>query len=82
MDMRPDCKRDRKTASDRMWAQRTASARFEVESDFHEEFPGALVIRGLLDGGSVMVRRMRAFAVTNEMGHDHLYIMDCEIKSR
>ncbi len=26
-----------------------------------------MAVRGLLDGGSVMVRRMRVFAVTNEM---------------
>ncbi len=27
-----------------------------------------MAVRGLLDGGSVTVRRMRAFAVANEMG--------------
>ncbi len=27
-----------------------------------------MAVRGLLDGGSVAVRRMKAFAVANEMG--------------
>ncbi len=28
-----------------------------------------MAVRGLLDGASVTVRRIRAFAVANEMGH-------------
>ncbi len=51
-------------------AKRTAFAWFEVamQFDFQEEFPDAMLVRGLLGGGSVMVCRVRAFAVINEMG--------------
>ncbi len=49
---------------------RMATIRFEVavQSAFQEKFSYAIAIRYLLFGGSVMVRRMRAFAVANEMG--------------
>ncbi len=36
-----------------------------------EEFSYTMAVRGLLDGGSVMVRRMRAVAVASEMGGHH-----------
>ncbi len=47
-----------------------ASVRFKVamQSAFHEKFSHAMAIRGLLEGGSVVVRWMRAFAKANEMG--------------
>ncbi len=51
-------------------ARRTASALLEVavQSAFQDKFSCTMaVVRGLLDGGSVTVRRMRAFAVANEM---------------
>ncbi len=50
---------------DRRRASRTASAILEVamQSDIQEKCLYAMAGRGLLDGGSVMVRRMRAFAV-------------------
>ncbi len=38
-----------------------------MESVFQEKCSNTLAVRGLLDGGSVMVRRMKAFPVTNEM---------------
>ncbi len=34
---------------------------------FQEKCSYTMAVRGLLDRGSVMVRRMRAFAVANEM---------------
>ncbi len=34
-----------------------------------------MAVRGLLDGGSVMVRRMRAFVVASEMGHGGVSIL-------
>ncbi len=51
-------------------ARRTASALLEVamQSAFQEKFSYTMAVRGLLDVGSVMVRRMRAFAVASEMG--------------
>ncbi len=51
-------------------ARRTASALLEValQSAFQEERSYTIAVRGLLDGGSVTVRRMRAFVVVNEMG--------------
>ncbi len=39
-----------------------------MQSAFQEKCSYTMAVRGLLDGGSVMVRRMRAFAVANEMG--------------
>ncbi len=39
-----------------------------MQSAFQEKFSYTMVVQGLLDGGSVMVRRMRAFAVPSEMG--------------
>ncbi len=39
-----------------------------MQSAFQEKCSYTMAIRGLLDGGSVMVRRMRAFQVANEMG--------------
>ncbi len=35
---------------------------------FQEKCSCTMAIRGLLDGGSVMARWMRSFAVANEMG--------------
>ncbi len=57
---------------DRKQARRTAFALFEVvmQSAFQEKCSYTMVVRGLLDDGSVTVRRMRAFAVANEMGRD------------
>ncbi len=51
-------------------AKRTASALLEVamQSAFQEKYSYTMAVRGLLDGGSVMARRMRAFAVANETG--------------
>ncbi len=52
-------------------AKRTASALLEVavQTAFQEKCSYTMPVRGLLDGGSVTVRRIRAFAVANEMGH-------------
>ncbi len=51
-------------------ARRTASALLEVamQSDFQEKCSYTMAVRGLLGEGSVTVRRLRAFAVVNEMG--------------
>ncbi len=51
-------------------ARRTASALLEVAmtSIFQEKCSYTMFVRGLLGEGSVTVRRMRAFAVANEMG--------------
>ncbi len=48
----------------------TISARFEVamQSAFEKKFSDTMTVRGLLGEGSVMVRRLRAAAVANEMG--------------
>ncbi len=45
------------------------SALLEVamQSAFQEKCSYAMAVRGLLDGGSVTVRRMRAFAVAHEI---------------
>ncbi len=39
-----------------------------MQSAFQEKFSYTMAVRGLLDGGSVMVRQMRAFVVASEMG--------------
>ncbi len=54
---------------DRSRARRTASTLLEVatQSVSQDKCSYIMAVRGLLDGGSVMVRRMRAFAVANEM---------------
>ncbi len=39
-----------------------------MQSAVLEKFSYAMAVRGLLDEGSVMVRRMRAFAVASDMG--------------
>ncbi len=39
-----------------------------MQSAFQEKCSYTMAVRGLLDGGSVMVRRIRAFAVASEMG--------------
>ncbi len=39
-----------------------------MQSTFQEKCSYTVAVRGLLDRGSVMVCRMRAFAVANEMG--------------
>ncbi len=51
-------------------ARRTASALLEVamQSDFKEKCSYTMAVRVLLDGGSVTVCRMIAFAVANEIG--------------
>ncbi len=51
-------------------ARRAASALLEValQSAFQEKCSYTTAVRGLLDGGSMTMRRMRAFAVANEMG--------------
>ncbi len=50
-------------------ARTTTPALLEVamQSAFQEKCSYTMAIRGLLDRGSVTVRRMRAFAVANEM---------------
>ncbi len=49
---------------------RTVSVWFEIamQSAFQDKFSYAVAVRGLLGEGSAIVRRMRAFAVANEMG--------------
>ncbi len=56
--------------SARRRARRTASALLEVamQSAFQEKCSYTMAVRGLLDGGSVTVRRMGAFAEANEIG--------------
>ncbi len=51
-------------------ARRTASALLEValQSASQEKCSYTMAVRGLLGEGSVTVRRMRTFAVVNEMG--------------
>ncbi len=39
-----------------------------MQYGFQEKFPYTTAVLSLLDGRSMMVRRMRAFAVANEMG--------------
>ncbi len=39
-----------------------------MQSAFQEKCSYTMPVWGLVDGGSVTVRRMRAFAVVNEMG--------------
>ncbi len=39
-----------------------------MQSAFREKFSHTMAVWGLLDGGSVMVRRMRVFAVASETG--------------
>ncbi len=51
--------------TDRKRARRTASARFKVA--LQEKVWYTMAIWGHLGRGSVMVRRMRAFAVENEV---------------
>ncbi len=55
---------------DRRRARRTASALLEValQSAFQEKCSYPMAVRGLLGEGSVTVRRIRAFAMANEMG--------------
>ncbi len=59
-----------------MRARMKASARLEVamQSAFQEKFSYTMAVRGLLDKGSVMVRRMNAFAVASEMGRGVLSV--------
>ncbi len=51
-------------------ARRTASALLEVaiQPAFQVKCSYTLAVRGMLDGGSVTVSRMRTFTVANEMG--------------
>ncbi len=55
---------------DRRWSRRTASVRLEaaMQSAFQEKCSYTMAVRGLLDGGSVMVRRVRTFTVSSEAG--------------
>ncbi len=55
---------------DRRRSRRTPSARLEmaIQSAFQEKCSSTMAVQGLLDGGSVMVRRVRAFTVASEMG--------------
>ncbi len=39
-----------------------------MQSAFQEKCSYTMTVRGLLDGGSETMRRMRAFVVANEMG--------------
>ncbi len=52
---------------DHSQARRRAAARFEVamQSDFQEKFSYTTAVRGLLCGGSMMVRRIRLLTVAN-----------------
>ncbi len=51
------------------WSSRPGSLQIEVnlQSTIQEKLPYTMTVRGLLTGGSVMVHRLRAFAVTNGM---------------
>ncbi len=53
-------------------ARRTASARLEaaMKPAFQEKCSYTMAVLRLLDGGSVMVRRMRAFTVASRRGRD------------
>ncbi len=53
----------------RRWARRTVAALLEValQSAFQEKCSYTMAARGLLGEGSVTMRRIRAFAVANEM---------------
>ncbi len=56
--------------SDHRRARRTVSTRLEVaiQFAFQEKFSYAKTFQVVLGGGSMMVRRMRDFTVTSEMG--------------
>ncbi len=60
----------------RRQARRTASALLEVamQSAFQEKCSYTMAVRGLLDGGMVTVRRMRPFAVANEIDRGGLSV--------
>ncbi len=53
-----------------MRARRMASDRLEeaMQSAFQEKVSYTMAVRGLLDGGSMMMRRVRAFVVASAMG--------------
>ncbi len=55
---------------DRRWSRRTASVRLEaaMQSAFQEKFSDTMAVRGPLDRGWVMVRRMRTFADASVTG--------------
>ncbi len=53
---------------DRRRTRRTVYVLLVMQSAFQEKRSYTMAVRGLLSGGSVTVRRMRAFVVTNEMG--------------
>ncbi len=57
-------------------ARRTASALLAVtmQSAFQEKFSYTMAVRGLWGEGSVTARRMRAFAVANEMGRGRVSV--------
>ncbi len=52
-------------------------SRFEVvvKSTLQKGLSYSLAFQSLLGGRLVMVRRMRAFAVANEMGHDGVLVV-------
>ncbi len=54
---------------DRRWARRMASSLLEVamQSAFLEKCSYTMAVRGLLTGGSVMMRPMRTLAVAKEI---------------
>ncbi len=51
------------------WVRETASGRLKVTlwPVFQDKFSYIMAVRGMLGRDSVMVRRMRSFAVTTEM---------------
>ncbi len=51
-----------------------------MKSAFREKFSYTMAVRGLLGGGSVMVRRMRAFMVANEMGRDIVSVVAVDVR--
>ncbi len=65
--------------SDRKRARRTASTQFAAatQSAFQEKFSYTMAVRGLLGGGSMIMRRVRAFVVANEMGWDEVPVVVC-----
>ncbi len=57
-------------------ARRTVSAQLEMamQSAVQEKISYSMAVRGLLGGISVMVHRMRAFAVPSEIGRDDVLV--------
>ncbi len=65
----PTCTPGTGVCPDSRRSRRTASAQLEVamQSAFQAECSHNMAVRGLLEGGSVMMRRMKPFEVENEM---------------